>query len=432
MRLFLFIFPAFVLSVTEGVADPLRFTFSSASAGDGAVYVPVEAAMTAAAASGFSGPAPRHLQLVNGRAVVFSDEPFFFHVRLPEGNYRVRAMVGGLDEPTSTTIKAETRRLMAKDIRAGTNQTVEVEFAVNIRRPALPKGGQVALRPREVGVLHWDEFLTLEFGGERPALAGLEIASATDVITVYLAGDSTVTDQAGEPWCGWGQMLPPYFRSSVAVANHAESGLSVRSFIAQRRLEKILTTLQPGDYVFVQFGHNDQKETGEGIGPFDSYSGALRSLASQVREGGGHPVFVTSMYRRRFTGREIQDTLGDYPRAMRRLAAELKIPLVDLHAGSRVIFEALGPEVSKKAFVHYPANTFAGQTEALGDDSHFSTYGGNLLARWVVEAIRGSLPGLAAHLVEGLPGFDPESPPPPEEWRLSPSPPGEFARPEGS
>ncbi len=393
------------------------------------IVVPAETEFTEGDRFGFTGPADRRTV---GPGVLTSREPFFFHISLPEGNYRVRATLGGLpDRDSNTTIKAESRRLMVRDLTAAAGATMTVEFLVNVRTAELPDGGQVILNQREIGVLHWDDRLTLEFGGPRPALAGLEIQPAGDAVTVYLAGDSTVTDQVAEPWSGWGQMLPAYFGPGVAVANHAESGLALRSFVAQRRLEKLMSTLRAGDYVLVQFGHNDQKEQGEGIGPFSSYTDSLIHFASVVRERGAFPVFVTSMYRRRFTGDQMDDTHGDYPVAMRLAAERHEIPLIDLHAGSRRIFEALGPEESKKAFVHVPSGTFPGQDEPISDDSHFSTYGGDLLARYVVEGIREKVPGLAVHLRTGLPPFDPDNPPPPSDWNLAPSPPAEFARPAG-
>lgn len=376
---------------------------------------------SAASGYGFTGAADIKAVLIDERMVLTSDEPFLFHVDLPEGTYRVRAILGGDGEASDTTIRSESRRLMAKDTVAGAGETIAVEFLVNIRQPVLPDGGRVSLKPREKGVLHWDHRLSLEFGGGRPVLAGLTITPETAAITVYLAGDSTVTDQTTEPWCGWGQMLPVYFDSQVVVANHAESGLSIRSFVAQRRLDKIFSTLRAGDYVFVQFAHNDQKEQGEGIGPFESYAQALTDLAEKVRSRGAHPVFVTSMYRRRFSGPDMFDTLGDYPVAMRQVAAREEVPLIDLHAGSRVIFEALGPEESKRAFVHFPAHTFPNQENALRDDTHFTTYGGDLLARYVVEDLRQKLPDLARHIVPGLAPFDPAAPSSPDEWTLRPS-----------
>lgn len=402
------------MMTSGGKAAP--FTYAPGPAGEEvAACLGSETSYSAERGFGFEGSAPIRASGGGDRMSLTSDEPFFFHIDLPEGNYRVRALLGGLSDASETTVKAESRRYMARNVVAAAGETVAVEFVVNIRIPMLEDGGRVDLNEREIGVLHWDERLTLEFGGARPALAALEIAPAPGVVTVYLAGDSTVTDQVAEPWCGWGQMLPAYFGAQVAVANHAESGLSIRSFIAQGRFGKVLSTLRPGDYVLVQFAHNDQKESGEGIGPFESYAAALKEFAEKVRAGGAHPVFVTSMYRRRFSGKEMFDTLGDYPEAMRRVAEGENVPLIDLHAGSRVIFEALGPETSKRAFVHFPAKTFPGQQEALRDDTHFTTYGGDLLARFVVEGIRKQIPDLARFLVKDLSEFDPESPPSPPE-----------------
>jgi lysophospholipase L1-like esterase len=403
------------------MAIPLQVTPGPAGTEDLTARLTPDSAYSAARGYGLTGAASIEASPIDGRMVLTSAEPFFFHVDLPEGTYRVHAVLGGDAEASDTTVRAESRRLMVRDVVAGPGQTAEVDFLVNIRTPALPDGGRVSLKPRETGVLHWDHRLTLEFGGTRPVLAGLTITPETEAITVYLAGDSTVTDQPTEPWCGWGQMLPVYFGSGVAVANHAESGLSIRSFVAQRRLDKILSTLRPGDYVWVQFAHNDQKERGEGIGPFASYAEALANLAQQVRAGGGHPVFITSMYRRRFSGTEMFDTLDDYPVAMRQVAARENVPLIDLHAGSRVMFEALGPEDSKRAFVHFPAHTFPNQESALRDDTHFTTYGGDLLARYVVEELRRKVPELARHISDGWPDFDPTSPPPPDDWTLRPS-----------
>lgn len=334
---------------------------------------------------------------------------FSFHVRVPEGNYRVRALIGGSERATATTVESESRRLMVRDVVAAAGETVAVEFVANVRTPVLEDGREVLLNDREIGVWHWDDRLTLTFSGENPAVASLEIAPTADAVTVYLAGDSTVTDQPREPWAGWGQRLPQYFGLGVAVANHAESGASLRSFHAQRRFEKMFEQLRANDYVFVQFGHNDQKERGDGIGPFASYAEDLRKLAGRIRERGAYPVFVTSMYRRRFRDGRMYDTLGDYPVAMRRVAREEGIPLIDLHAGSRRIFEALGEEGSKRAFVHFPANTFPGQESALKDDTHFTSYGADLLADFVVEGIREHVPELAAFLVEGD-GGRPERP----------------------
>jgi hypothetical protein len=138
------------------------------------------------------------------------------------------------------------------------------DFIVNIRDSHLPPpeknapgGSAVLLNDREAGILRWDHKLTLEFNGAAPRVRSVVIAPVT-VPTIFLAGDSTVTDQPYEPGASWGQMLPRFFKPVVAIANHAESGETLKSFISGLRLAKILCEIISGDYLFIQFGHNDE------------------------------------------------------------------------------------------------------------------------------------------------------------------------------
>jgi hypothetical protein len=121
----------------------------------------------------------------------------------------------------------------------------------------------------------------LEFSGQHPGLNTVEISKAPETITLFIAGDSTVTEQAAEPWAGWGQMLPRFFNPGVAIANHAESGLTLYSFKGQRRLDKTVSAMNPGDYFFIQFGHNDQKDKTPGSGPFTSCKENLKFLLAK-------------------------------------------------------------------------------------------------------------------------------------------------------
>ncbi|NDC74448.1 rhamnogalacturonan acetylesterase [bacterium] len=356
------------------------------------------------------------------------NRPFSFAVDLPEGNYDVTLQVGDPAAPADTTVKAETRRLMVESLPTATGEVQTRTFTVNIRTPALPDGRSVSLKPRERGVAHWDQRLTLEFNGAHPAVASIEIQRNDDALTIYLAGDSTVTDQPGEPWAAWGQMLTRFFPAGVAIANHAESGLSLASFRNSNRLEKILSTLKPGDYVFIQFGHNDMKEKGEGVGPFTTYAADLRSYVDAIRAKGGKPVLVTSMYRRRFDQGRLVDTLGDYPVAVRQVSKEKEVPLIDLHEMSRRLITALGPEQSKLAFVHFPAGAYPGQDKDVKDDTHFSAYGAYSLARCIVEGIRAQVPSLALRLAPDIPGYNPDLPSLPASFALPPSPPASEVR----
>jgi lysophospholipase L1-like esterase len=364
------------------------------------------------------------------------DKPFLFSVALPEGNYNVTVILGDQTAESSTTVKAEARRLMLEKVDTAPGKFETRTFTVNVRTPAITSGGAVRINAREQGpplVAHWDDKLTLEFNGKRPCVAALEIAKADDAITVYLAGDSTVTDQPGEPWAGWGQMLPRFFKPGVAIANHAESGLALFSFRSQKRLDKVLSTMKRGDYLFIQFGHNDQKDKSPGAGPFTSYKENLKQFVAAARQKGGIPVLLTSMERRRFDKEGKPElTLAEYAEAVRQVGKEENVPVIDLAAMSLKFYEALGPENSKKAFVHYAAGTFPGQDKPLKDDTHHNTYGGYELARAVVEGIKASNLHLKNQLIDNLPAFDPSHPDPVDSWSLPLSPSRTAEKPAGS
>ncbi len=279
------------------------------------------------------------------------------------------------------------------------------------------------LKPREYDYLHWDHQLTLEFNGELPKIAGVEITPNTSAPTVFLAGNSTVVDQASEPWAAWGQMFPAFFQpGKVVVANHAESGETLKSFRGAGRLENVLSLMKPGDYLFIEFAHNDQKPGGNHVDPFTTYQEVIREYIAAVKEKGGIPVLVTSMHRRSFDDNgEVINTLGDYPEAVRQLAGEEGIALIDLNAMSKSLYEAWGVEESKKAFVHFPAGTFEGQGKDFADNTHFSTYGAYQLARCVVEGLKQTDLELVKWLKKDIPTYNPAFPPAFEDfyWPLS-------------
>jgi lysophospholipase L1-like esterase len=353
-----------------------------------------------------------------GSARPGTGRPFCFSVAVPEGNYAVTVALGDTGGGSDTTVKAESRRLLLESVRTARGELVTRRFTVNVRRADIAGGGRVRLKSREAGSLNWDDKLTLEFNGPRPALRTLEVEPADNAVTVYLLGDSTVTDQPHEPWGSWGQMLPRFFKPGVAVANHAESGESLKSALAAHRLDKVLSTMKPGDYLFMQFGHNDEKERGPGVGAFTTYKADLRQFVTETRRRGGQPVLVTPMHRRRFDdGGKVVDTHGDYPDAVRQVAKEENVPLIDLHAMSRPLYEAFGPDGSKAAFV---------------DGTHHTNYGGYELARCVVEGIRRNRLGLAGFLAEDVSAFDPVRPDPVETFRVPASPKTSADQPDGN
>lgn len=349
-----------------------------------------------------------------------SDSPFFVSVTEPDGDYRVAVELGG-PVAARTTVKAEARRLMLKQIATKPGKTVKRTFVVNVHTPEIGDGRRVRLKPREIGNLDWDGKLTLEFVGEHPSVRSIEVVPVR-VPTVYIAGDSTVVDQDHEPWAAWGQILPVFLNDKIAIANEAESGETIASFVSERRFDKIFSTIGAGDFLLMQFAHNDQKP-GRGFVSIPKYKDLLRRYIKMARDRGALPILVTSMNRRSFSPEgKIMQTLGDYPQAMREVAAEQKVPLIDLNAMSKTLFEAMGSDGTLKAFVHYPANSFPDQPRELADNTHFNSYGALELAKCIVQSVRDQHLPLAKYLRRGIPRFDPANPDPTSIWRVPPDP----------
>ena len=219
-----------------------------------------------------------------------------------------------------------------------------------------------------------------------------------------------------EPWASWGQMITRWFDDKIAISNHAESGLTATTFIAQNRLDKVMTMLKPGDYVLVEFGHNDQKEKFAGAGAYYNFSYALKQFIDRVRKAKGNIVFVTPTQRRFFDNQQlhIMETHGDYPNAMRQVAQREHVPVIELHDMTRTFFETLGYENSKRALVHYPMGTFPGQQKELADNTHFNPYGAYEVAKMVVMGMKAcQLPATT----DPRPDWKDFSPAHPDDWK---------------
>jgi lysophospholipase L1-like esterase len=361
--------------------------------------------------SGFEPGAPRNA----------AGQPSFFTVDLPaEGNYRVTATLGGA-AASNTTIKAELRRLMLDGVPVTAGATETRSFIVNVRTAtiaAVPgvEAGVVKLKePRESKdeIWAWDRRLTLEINGSQPALRSLVI-EPVKVPTVFLLGDSTVADQSREPYSSWGQMLTALFKPTVAVANHAQSGETLRDSLARRRIDKILSVMQPGDTVLLQFGHNDQKQQKDGSGNADSYKAELRTHAERILARGGVPVVVSSMERRNFDpAGKLRPSLTEYADAARVVAQDMKLVFIDLNAMSQQFYAALGPERSQAA---HPMNN------GKLDNTHHNNYGAMQLARLVALGLREARVPVATQLRDDLGQIDPARPLPPEQFHVAASP----------
>ncbi len=368
------------------------------------------------------------VQAPNGK----SHTPFFFSVNVPDGNYRVTVTLGSRKEAGSTTVRGESRRLFLNNIPTRKGEFKTFSFVINKRDTVIDGNEKVHIKPREKNKLNWDDKLTLEFNGDIPCVAGIEIERVEDVPTVFLVGNSTVVDQDNEPWASWGQMITAFFNDRVCFANYAESGERADTFIKAGRLKKALSQMKAGDYMFIEFGHNDQKLKGPGKGAYYFFSTYLKTFVDEVRLKGGIPIFVTPTQRRSFDEKgKIKETHEDYPDAMRWVAQRENVPLIELHDMTRTLYEALGVERSKKAFVHYPAGTYPGQAEPLADNTHFNPYGAYEIARCVIEGIRQLDLPLAANL-KGYQPFNPACPDNPDNFKWNDSPFTEIEKPDGN
>lgn len=352
--------------------------------------------------------------------------PFEVSIPVPDGNYLVTVTLGDAKRPGKTTVKAESRRLCLYNEATAGGESRTVSFLVNKRDVHIRENGEVvaevAIKDRETGKLDWDDVLTLEIGGAAPAVSSITVEKAGNVTTVFLCGDSTVVDQDNEPFASWGQMAPYFFGTDVCIANYAESGERLDTFLAAGRLRKVLSLARPGDYVFVEFGHNDMKLKGPGKGGHYFFATQLKTFIDLIREKGAQPVLVTPTHRRNFDvdGR-IVETHGDYPAGMREVAAREEVPLVELHDLSALLYEALGEERSRRALVHVPAGAYPWVTAPIADNTHFSPYGAFELAKCVMtEIVHLRLPLCAG--LRNFHGFDPSFPDDPDAFVWEPSP----------
>jgi len=352
-------------------------------------------------------------------------QPFFFSMRVPDGNYKVTLTFGNRKRAAETTVRAESRRLMLEDVATRKGETQTRSFIVNKRQPSISLADSVRLNKRETGTPTWDDKLTLEFTGDAPAVQSIEIRpveAADSVVTVFLCGNSTVVDQTNEPWTSWGQIIPAYFDGRIAISNHAESGESTSSFLRGKRLDKVLAMSRPGDWIIMEFGHNDEKDRIDGSGAWYNFSANLKVFIDRARNAGLNPVLVTPAARRFFDEEgKVRNTHGEYPDAIRAIAERENIPLIDLTEMSAILYETLGEEGSKKAFVHYGANTFPRQHTELADNTHFNPYGATQIAKCIAEGIRQCVPELARHLLLKE-GYSPSKPDSPEAFSWTPAP----------
>jgi lysophospholipase L1-like esterase len=386
---------AALVSSAWGADAPLKFSFGSEK--PGYTLVPPSTVYSKDKGFGFE----EGTQIAAPGAVPAAAKPFYFSAAVPEGNYRVTLTVGSPDVPTDLTVKAELRRLLVEKVHLDAGRTEQVRFTVNVRTPKYD-GGSVRLKaPRETTeeAWAWDEKLTLEFNGAHPNLQALDIEKVT-VPTVYILGDSTVCDQSKEPWNSWGQMFTRFFKDDVAVSNQAESGETIGSSLGAKRVDKVLASLKPGDYLFFQFGHNDMKPNAV---PLERYKAEYKSLIEKAKAKGATPVVVSSMERK--SGVE-KSTLAGYPEAAEEVAKAEGAAFIDLHRMSQQLYKALGEDLNK----------------AFQDGTHHNNFGSYEISKLVLEGVRQNKLDLVKHVREDVGSFDPSKPDKPESFTVPASP----------
>jgi len=231
--------------------------------------------------------------------------------------------------------------------------------------------------------------------------------TAKDPMRVFLIGDSTMADKlpADFPETGWGMPFSKLFNEAVEVQNHAYNGRSTKSFRREGRWAKVQAQLKKGDYVFIQFGHNDAKasDTARYAPSQTDFRENLTRYVAETRAKGGIPILLTPTQRRKFdsTGVFI-DQHADYPNVVREVAAKEKVLLIDIEKESKKYISSEGPEGAKKMFLHYPVGIFKKFMKGAADDTHFSPFGAMKISDMVAEAILASNEHLRSFLKKSI------------------------------
>jgi lysophospholipase L1-like esterase len=406
----------FATRFVQAQATSFKFQFGAEKAAPG--YTLVSATQQYSKQTGYGFEPGATLKAVSKAAsdpvqagAVSSDSPFQFSVAVPEGNYRVTLTLGDPEKESVVTVKSERRRLMLERVEVPAGQFVRRSILVNVRTPKISTGGQVDLNDREqdkssgtVLSQNWDDKLTIGLSNTHPALAAMEIEKVTDVITFFILGDSTTTDQ--ENGGSWGQMAPRWFGPGVVVANHAESGETLRGFLMHRRWDKVLDSIKPGDYVLIEFGTNDSKQRGSqnmyaGQDFSQTYAEAnttykelLKKFADDVRAKGGNPIIASPSARRGETANP--SSLGAWAIAAMETAKEIKVPGIDLSGMGMQLNVSLGADAAR----------------LYADGTHPSEYGAYMWSKCIVQGIKQNNLPLAKYIVEDFGNFDPSHPTP--------------------
>jgi lysophospholipase L1-like esterase len=221
-------------------------------------------------------------------------------------------------------------------------------------------------------------------------------------VHIFMIGDSTMADKdpKAEPERGWGQALQAFFDDTAKVSNHAVNGRSSKSFMDEGRWQTVLNSLQTGDYVIIQFGHNDEKsDAARHASPYTAYKNNLEKYVTDTRAKEAFPILCTPIVRRKFDEKGVLvDTHGEYPDAVRQASKELKVPLLDLQLKTKTLVSELGPEKSKSLFLHAPPGAYPNRPDGVQDDTHLNPKGAAAVANMAAEEMKTLKLQLVNHL----------------------------------
>jgi lysophospholipase L1-like esterase len=222
---------------------------------------------------------------------------------------------------------------------------------------------------------------------------------------VYLVGDSTMCDYepSRAPLTGWGMPFQYFFDSTVQIDNRAKGGRSTRTFISENRWRPIADSLREGDYVLMQFGHNDEakeEKYKDRYTPIVDYKTNLIKFVTETRAKKGIPVLITPVSRMRFKGSVAQETHFEYSAAVFEVAKQYTVPVIDLDKKSRDLFQQLGEEATKLLFMQLAPGEHPAYPDGQKDNTHFNEYGARRIAELVLEGLKENGVELAKRIVQ--------------------------------
>ena len=331
------------------------------------------------------------------------------------GNYDVTVNLGTDKGPSANYVKFMGRRLAIDRTEVKAGDTKPVTFTVRVPGPYTTRRGDADSNKRLI-----IEMVSNAPQSDMPVFEPLVVPNPK-ARTIYLCGDSTVTDQRNEPWGSWGQILPAFVRQGWAVSNFARSGLALKTFEGEGRLTRILEHLKKDDWVVIQFGHNDQKIAGEE--PGNGYTRRLNAWIDKVSAKGAYVVLVTPVERRRFderTGEHQGKTLAGYAEAVKAVAVARGVPVIDLNDASYRMHAKMGAKGSAKLQVINKGKI---------DNTHHNVYGAYEMAR-IVAAGLAEIPTVKDAIRAPYRSFDPEHPD--SDPKIPPSGKTDYTKPKGS